>query len=184
LELSSEQAQQMMLAELTELPKLRFRAADVQAAMTVLGRRDLSNNQDDRLAFGRVDLRRADLRHLNFSRADLYGVNLQKAWMDGVQLERTTLRLAQLQWAYLPGAILRNADLRWADLYGAQLDGADFMGARANGATRWPNGFDWRAAGVVIEQGELAPESSVDRQSESAAGLPTSSAEEMPIVGS
>ena len=28
-----------------------------------------------------------------------------------------------------------------------QLD-ADLAGARVNGATRWPSGFDWRAAGA------------------------------------
>ena len=30
----------------------------------------------------------------------------------------------------------------------ADLAGAHLAGARVNGATRWPSGFDWRAAGA------------------------------------
>jgi hypothetical protein len=34
------------------------------------------------------------------------------------------------------------------DLSGSLLPEARLDGARVNGATRWPSGFDWRAAGA------------------------------------
>jgi Pentapeptide repeats (8 copies) len=50
--------------------------------------------------------------------------------------------------ARLDGARLAQADLRGADVRGTSLRDADLAGARVNGATRWPSGFDWRAAGA------------------------------------
>ncbi len=41
------------------------------------------------------------------------------------------------------------ADLSRADLYGADLTGANLTGARANRYTRWPAGFDAKAAEAV-----------------------------------
>ena len=147
----SDEARRVAREELADLPKLRLRAVDVQAAITVLGRRNRDDNAEESLVLAGVDLRRVDLRDLNFARADMYGVNLQKAWMDRVNLQGTTLRWADMQWTYPRWANLRGADLRSADFYGAKLDGADLRGARANSSTRWPEEFDWRAAGVVIE---------------------------------
>lgn len=51
--------------------------------------------------------------------------------------------------ANLRGANLSGADLRGADLRLADLSGANLYGARANAYTRWPDGFDAAAAGVV-----------------------------------
>ena len=50
--------------------------------------------------------------------------------------------------ADLAGAHLEQALLCGAQLQGADLAGAHLAGARVNGATRWPSGFDWRAAGA------------------------------------
>ncbi len=38
-----------------------------------------------------------------------------------------------------------------SDLSGADLSGADLKGAKANEGTRWPDGFDSVAAGVIFE---------------------------------
>jgi uncharacterized protein YjbI with pentapeptide repeats len=46
------------------------------------------------------------------------------------------------------------ASLEGADLTSAHLEGAALAGARANEGTRWPDGFDWQIAGVVIAAGE------------------------------
>jgi uncharacterized protein YjbI with pentapeptide repeats len=56
--------------------------------------------------------------------------------------------------AYLQGADLQGADLQGADLRAAHLQKAQLRGAQANADTKWPDGFDWRAAGVVMEPNE------------------------------
>ena len=70
-----------------------------------------------------------------------------------------------------PGANLAEANLRGANLtrellssprrgehhLGAdKLEGPNFERAFADEATRWPEGFDPKAAGVIIQQGVLA----------------------------
>jgi hypothetical protein len=173
-ELSGRDPEQVraMWAEVADLPKLWDRAADVQAAVTVLGRPTLSGETDG-LVLARVDLRRADLRGLGLSEADLFGADFQVAWMDATNLEGAVLRLADLQWAGLWGARLRGADLRGADLHGALLggadlsdavlDGADLSGVKADPSTKWPEGFDWQAAGVVMNEDSSVSREKIDR---------------------
>jgi hypothetical protein len=50
----------------------------------------------------------------------------------------------------LSGSLLAGARLGWARLAGADLRGAHLAGARASADTRWPDGFDWRAAGARL----------------------------------
>lgn len=73
-----------------------------------------------------------------------------RAKLRWANLYRADLRGADLTGADLYGADLYGADLRWADLTGADLTGANLYGAVANQQTRWPDGFDARAAGVTI----------------------------------
>lgn len=91
-----------------ELAELRVRAPDIQAVMTVLGRRALPPGSTQRLLLAYTDLRRADLRRANFAGASLLG--------------------AHLEWAHLDGAHLEEADLFGAHLEGAILDGAHLGG--------------------------------------------------------
>ena len=58
---------------------------------------------------------------------------------------------ANLSGANLSGANLNGANLEGANLYGANLDRADLGQAVADEDTRWPEGFDPRAAGVDFE---------------------------------
>jgi hypothetical protein len=46
---------------------------------------------------------------------------------------------------------LENADLRCAFLKRDDLTGISLRGARANVFTQWPDGFDWRQAGVIMD---------------------------------
>lgn len=106
-------------------------ATDVQAVLTVLGRRAVAHEQGT--AF-RLDLRRTDLRG-----ADLNGVNLERANLSEAHLEAATMQAARLSHADLRGAWLNNADLveadlRAADLREAHLDGAYMVEARLEGA--------------------------------------------------
>jgi hypothetical protein len=75
-------------------------AADVQAALSVLGRRELTKDLG-RLRLEGSDLRQADLVDANFEGADLEGVDLRGAVLTG---------------ALLKGASLLNANLLGVDL--------------------------------------------------------------------
>jgi Pentapeptide repeats (8 copies) len=148
-----------------QLPWLQHRLPDVQAAMTVLGRRLPSRDPLD-LYLSWVDLRRAylsdawlagtEMRHANLARAwmrrvhledsDLGHTDLREARMEGARLTRANLSQACLQGAQLIGADLRDAkligaDLRDANLNGARLDGADLTDAHVDSTTVWPEGF-------------------------------------------
>jgi hypothetical protein len=107
---------------------------DVNAAVTVLARRtvlegdpplDLSGSLLPSARLGWARLARADLRG-----ADVRGTSLQHADLAGAHLEQSLLCGTQFQ--------------------GADLRGAHLAGARASADTRWPTGFDWRAAGARL----------------------------------
>lgn len=87
---------------------------DVQAALTVIGRREVSRDKDQ------IDLRGADLAQANLGGADLSGANLR--W--------TNLAHVYAGQANLAGAHFRSADLTSADLSGANLRGAGFTEAK------------------------------------------------------
>jgi uncharacterized protein YjbI with pentapeptide repeats len=138
------------LASRDRLQGLRARAPDVQAVMTVLGRRELPPGKTDPLLLPHVDLREAglieanlegaDLRGANLERADLRGANLRRAHLEGANLGRAHLEIPnrrtqdRLREEGLIKADLQGADLGGADLQGADLRGANLRGARLEGA--------------------------------------------------
>jgi hypothetical protein len=91
---------------------------DVQAALTVVGRRDLKD-----------DTRSINLRDAILSGADLSGANLRGADLRGANLRGADLHGADLSGANLSGANLSSADLHGADLHGTLLGDADLTGA-------------------------------------------------------
>jgi len=97
--------------------RTRFRP-DLQAALTVIGRRNSDKDTD------RIDLCGADLTGANLVDADLNGVNLNGAFLNG----------AHLNGAHLNGAHLSGAHLNGAHLNGAHLSGAHLVRANLNGA--------------------------------------------------
>ena len=114
---------------------------DVQAAVTVIGRRDKEH-----------DIRRIDLTGARLIRADLRAANLSYA----------DLRAADLTGADLTGADLHATDLRAADLSGADLTGADLSGANLGGA-KWPTntpspeGWGLDASGRLVKASPASP---------------------------
>jgi Pentapeptide repeats (8 copies) len=90
---------------------------DVQAALRVIGRREVRH---DRLP---IDLSRADLTRADLTNADLGEADLTDA----------SLTAADLTSAHLRGADLISADFTDADLTGAHLTGAHLTGAHLNG---------------------------------------------------
>jgi hypothetical protein len=106
-------------------------AADVQAALTVLGRR---NTAYDPPSPWHLDLRgahlpRADLRDARFANADLSWALLLEAKMAGAQLEGARLMSARLSRADLSQAHMRMANFRHAAMYQASMEEADLRGA-------------------------------------------------------
>jgi hypothetical protein len=144
---------------------------DVQAAITVIGRRRSKgiplpiNLTGAKLV--RVDLTLADLRRVNLSHADLYraslvGSNLTDAILDQAALTRASLTDANLTSAKLFHADLYDADLSGADLTDADLNTADLSEARLPGAkltradladVRFPS------TGIIPEGWEIDPSS-------------------------
>jgi uncharacterized protein YjbI with pentapeptide repeats len=102
--------------------------ADIQTALTVLGRRP-TRKEVQRLDLRRSNLRRAVLRGARLEEADLDEVHLEGADLTGPHLEGATLLRAHLKGAALRGAHLQHADLDQAHLEGADLTGADLGNA-------------------------------------------------------
>lgn len=126
-------------------------AADLQAALTVLGRRTrtYNNGESQRLDLRNLDLRRANLSGAHLEGAILSGTHLEEANLQGIHLEEAILRVAHLEQANLSGAfmqkaflagarldgaILREAHLEEAFVSDARLDGADLLGANFSDA--------------------------------------------------
>jgi uncharacterized protein YjbI with pentapeptide repeats len=113
---------------------------DIQAALTVIGRRNAELDPKDlRLDLRYTDISGADLTEANFSKADLsganlsdvmlYTANLMEADLSGSDLEGAILFEANLQScifyeANLQKCVLRKANLSNAILYQANLQGA------------------------------------------------------------
>lgn len=143
-------------------PLEQDRATDIQAAITVLGRRTryFQYGEDKRLDLFQANLRKMDLSQghwegANFARAHLEGAILTEAHLEGailtearlegailggVHLEGASLNGAHLEGAYLieahlEGATLSEAYLEGAGLHRAHLEGATLRGARLEGAT-------------------------------------------------
>ena len=129
--------------EQDQVPQL---AADIQAILSVLGRRSRTyqDGEHQRLDLRETDLRRANLNGAHLEGAIHSGVHLEGANLNSVHLEQAILRRADLRkanlteahldkaflgQAHLEGAILRQAHLDEAYLVGAHLKGADLLGA-------------------------------------------------------
>lgn len=131
--------------------------ADLTA--TSLESTDLSfaNLKEARLAKAnmyRTDLSLANMRGANLKEAKFYHPNLTLS-----DLRQADLRGAVLDGASLPSTDLREADLRSTDLSRCELETiginnkiykTDLEGARYDRATRWPDGFDPKAAGAIL----------------------------------
>jgi hypothetical protein len=96
---------------------------DVQAALTVIGRR--ASEHDD----GYIDLSDSDLPRVKLMGGNVAGANMQRANLEASWLAFANFRATQLTAANLASADLANADLREADLTVANLAGANLRSA-------------------------------------------------------
>src|SRR5216683_1752521 len=141
----------------------RLTRPDVQAAVTVVGRRDAKRDilsidlTGAHLAGAHLAgadltaarLSHADLTGAHFDGANLPGAHLPRAWLSRAGLTGAYLRNADLAGAHFDGANLTRAGLSLAHLTGADLDGADLTDADLTDAdltdadltgVRWPEG--------------------------------------------
>jgi uncharacterized protein YjbI with pentapeptide repeats len=123
----------------TDRPRQARLPADVQAALTVLGRRRVVREQETALDLQHTDLRGAELNGMHLERAilraaHLDGASLQAAHLEAADLRGAILAHADLVEAFLMGADLREAHLECAYLVDAHLEGADLGGAFLGGA--------------------------------------------------
>jgi hypothetical protein len=132
-------------------------SADIQAALSVIGRRDATKDPESQ----QLDLSYTDIRGVNLYNANLQGVNLyqanlsganlvdanlqesilgaanlSEANLSGANLSRAILNAANLRAANLTGANLTEANLFLANLCGANLDRANLAGTNLRDANR------------------------------------------------
>jgi uncharacterized protein YjbI with pentapeptide repeats len=114
------------------LEKLPSVSIPVQAALTVIGRRKVENDQaGDNLA---ETTNPNKIKILDLSRTNLRGAKLNGADLKGANLDGANLNGAKLWVAYLNGANLNGANLNGANLNGANLNGANLNEAYLNEA--------------------------------------------------
>lgn len=115
---------------------------DVQAALTVIGRREVANDNGHAINLSFACLSVMDLRGANFVGADLVRVNLEKARLadadfSGAEFGYSVLRHANLDNAKFHGAQLAASDLTDVNSYAydhGQGSPASFQGAFMGGA--------------------------------------------------
>jgi hypothetical protein len=99
--------------------------ADIQAALTVIGRRESANDKNTRLNLNGADLSNAYLYKADLKRANLVETNLKRANLIEADLNEANLPLANLSEASLERANLSNTDLCLTDLSKANLSHAN-----------------------------------------------------------
>ena len=112
------------------IPKPR---EDIQAIMTVIGRREGNETETQRLNLQRVNLARCVLVNANLNKANFGQANLSRAILVRANLSETYLRGANLNKANLIEADLSKANLIEADLSKANLTGVNLSGANLIG---------------------------------------------------
>jgi hypothetical protein len=112
----------------------RLTRPDVQAALRVIGRRNVANDGWWHIDLTGAVLPGALLFHTNMTQVRLVDADLTRASLTGAILAK-----ANLTGADLTGAIFSGADLTGAVLAGANLDRADFTPQTLPSRTRTPN---------------------------------------------
>jgi uncharacterized protein YjbI with pentapeptide repeats len=112
---------------------------DIQAALTVLARRNPDLDGEGRVDLSQADLSQAalsgaDLEGADLAGADLRGAVLRGAVLRGANLGHTGLSRADLEGADLEGAYLVNADLRRVYLMSADLRRVNLISVNLVGA--------------------------------------------------
>lgn len=114
---------------------------DIQAALTILGRRD--ERSPGRIEYETDHNFVLDLRGCNIAMADLNNANLGPVLLDDANLQQASLSVAKLQ-----GASLNHANLQGADLFKANLSDASLNGAQLQRS--WLDWANFQGARLVM----------------------------------
>lgn len=109
-------------------------STDIQAILTVLGRRESWATMQHTLFIRKLDLQGTDLRGADLFDGHLGRTDLRGAHLEGADLRRAHVDGSALGGAHLEGADLSRAHLEAADLTRAHLEGATLEGAHLEGA--------------------------------------------------
>jgi hypothetical protein len=115
-------------AEEGNIPELR---TDIQAALTVIKRRNCENEEvDQRISFRNIDIRGANLsnaklQYVWFSSSNLQNVSFYQAKLQGLVLCETNLQEADFSRSDLQRAYFSKTDLRGANFRETRLQGAN-----------------------------------------------------------
>ena len=125
---------------------------DVQAIMTVVGRRKVSGDPQD----SRLDLRGADLRHIQIRGGDFRSVWLNNVELDGARFTSCDFAGASLAGAQAGNALFFESNLAGSYLVRADLARAHFIdtsleAAEYDAETRWGQ-RDPEAYGATLQQ--------------------------------
>lgn len=115
----------------TEARQRSLPALDIQAILTILGRRKWQGQEGEDQ---RLDLSNTDLRNINLENANLSNVNFNRANLMNASLSGSNLKKGKLRFANLKQANLGEANLEGADFFGANLNGALLTRANLNNA--------------------------------------------------
>lgn len=127
------------LEEIKERSKIR---TDIQAALTVIGRRNYQYEQENqRLDLSSIDIRNANLIKANLERVDFIGSNLEGALLHEARLQNAYFNGSSLQWAVLSEANLQKVDLSGANLQQANLYRANLQKSFLQGANLYMTNF-------------------------------------------
>ena len=109
---------------------------DIQAILTVIGRRKNSLNHGESIPLNLQDtwLQKGDIHGAHLEGANFERANLEGAYLKGANLDVSHLELSHLQKINLNNASLEKANLYGANLEGAYLNWVNFKGANLHEA--------------------------------------------------
>jgi hypothetical protein len=122
-----------------EVPPLRL---DIQAALTVLGRRSCQQNarkQYDRL----LDLTGAVLQRASFESGDFRGIDLTNAHLENARFGTAKLNQIEFDGAHLQHSRFFGAEINSTSFQHANLYGAQFSNARLDDVFFWDTELEW-----------------------------------------
>jgi uncharacterized protein YjbI with pentapeptide repeats len=130
-----------------------LRGVDLSNTILVWGElseADLTGANLNRSTLSAAKLRDADLTNANLSEADLSMADLHRANLRGADLKKANIRQADLSEADLRGADLSETDLEDDPAVDIIFPG-NLTGAKYNSSTIWPDNFDPKQWGAVIQ---------------------------------
>jgi hypothetical protein len=117
---------------LVDIAGLYVITGDIQAALTVIGRRDRAHDGDAHLSLAGADLRNADLRGAQLQHFDLTAANMLMARIDGASFAGATLDHARIFALDLVGVDVTGASFRHTDLTNTRMTSGQRAQANAS----------------------------------------------------